>query len=146
MLAAAGTTFETIEEVDQPGRKVAVKLGTTGHASAQEYLARAELMVLNEENACVLEVMQGKVDVFFYDQLSVYRNWQRYPEQTRAVLAPFQQEAWAVAIRKGDDGLRTQVNEFLADFRAQGGFELLAETHLPEMKASFEKLGYPFVF
>ncbi len=146
MLAAAGTTFETIEEVDQPGRKVAVKLGTTGHAYAREHLAHAELLVLNEENACVLEVIQGKVDVFFYDQLSVYRNWQRNPEQTRAILAPFQKEAWAVALRQGDDALRDQVNGFLSSFRADGGFDRLADTYLDEMKAAFEELGYPFVF
>ncbi len=70
----------------------------------------------------------------------------RNPEQTRAILAPFQKEAWAVALRQGDDALRDQVNGFLSSFRADGGFDRLADTYLDEMKAAFEELGYPFVF
>ena len=43
----------------------------------------------------------------------------------RALLKPFQQEQWAIGIRKGRDDLKRQVNAFLADFKSKGGFDRL---------------------
>jgi polar amino acid transport system substrate-binding protein len=55
-------------------------------------------------------------------------------------------ELWAVALRKNDDTLRTQVNAFLRDYRAAGGFEQLGDRWLGEQKAAFRQLGIPFYF
>jgi hypothetical protein len=98
-------------------------------------LKAARVLVLDKEGACVLEVEQGKADAFIYDQMSVFRHWQKRPETTRAVLAPFQQEAWAVGVRKGNDALRAQVDGFISAFRADGGFERLGEKWLAGEKA-----------
>ena len=42
--------------------------------------------------------------------------------------------------------MRAQVNEFLAKFRKDGGFERLGERWLCEQKKAFAELGVPFVF
>lgn len=128
------------------GRTFAVKLGTTGELYARERLPAATLHVLNDESACVMEVIQGKVDAFIYDQMSVYRNWERNKETTRPMLEAFQMEDWAIGIRKGDDELRNKVNGFLTEFRDKGGFDALGEKYLADMKRVFEQLGYDFVF
>jgi hypothetical protein len=49
-------------------------------------------------------------------------------------------------LRLGDDGLRSDVNEFLETFRESGGFETLGDEFLPEEKAFFKAQGIPFVF
>ncbi|MEQ1854204.1 MAG: transporter substrate-binding domain-containing protein, partial [Chthoniobacteraceae bacterium] len=88
----------------------------------------------------------GKADAFIYDQMSTLRNWQANPDSTRALLKPFREESWAIALRKDDDALRAKVNAFLASYRAGGGFERLGEKWLREQKNAFAKLGVPFVF
>jgi polar amino acid transport system substrate-binding protein len=94
----------------------------------------------------VLEVTQGKADAFIYDQMSTLRNWQANPDTTRALLQPFREESWAIAMQKGDTEMKTKVDAFLAKFRAEGGFERLGDKWLKEQRASFAKLGVPFVF
>jgi len=146
LLVSAKSAIRSIQEADQPGKIIAVKKGTTGQTYAAEHLKNAKVLVLDKEAACVLEVTQGKADAFIYDQMSVFKNWQRNQETTRALLVPFRQESWAVAVRKGNDGLLKQVNAFLTDYRSHGGFEKLGDRWLPEQKEEFKKLGYPFYF
>lgn len=133
-----------IEELDQPGRTIAVKKGTTGHSYAAAHLRNASVLVLDKEAAAVLEVVQGKADAFIYDQMSTYRHYQRNKATTRAILKPFQTESWAIGIRKGNDDLKAKINRFLADFRRSGGFERLGERYLKEEKEAFRQLGFPF--
>jgi len=144
LLVSKNAPVTGISDLDQPGRTVAVKKGTTGHNYAAKNIKKARLLVLDKESAAVLEVVQGKADAFIYDQMSTYQNWQRNQATTRALLAPFQKESWAVGIRKGNDALRLKVNAFLKEFRAKGGFERLGDRYLQEQKAAFRKLGYPF--
>lgn len=144
LLVKKNSPVNGIRDLDQPGRTVAVKKGTTGHSYASKNLKHAKVLVLDKESAAVLEVVQGKADAFIYDQMSTYQNWQRNQATTRALLVPFQKESWAIGIRKGNDALKSRVNAFLKDFRAKGGFERLGNKYLKEQKDAFKQLGYPF--
>ncbi len=146
MLTAKDSAVKGIASLREPGRVVAVKLGTTGHAYAKEHLPDTELRVLAEENACVLEVAQGKADAFFYDQMSIYKNSLKHPETTLPLLEAFQQESWAIGIRQGRDDLKGEVNVFLEEFRISGGWDRLGEKYFGEMKEAFETNKVPFVF
>ena len=144
LLLKKDSAAKGIAELDQAGVKVAVKKGTTGHLYATSHLKKAEILVLDKESAAVLEVSQGKADAFIYDQMSIYQNWQRNKATTRAILEPFQKEFWAVGIGKGRDELKGQVNAFIKDYRAKGGFDQLGERYLKDMKDEFKRLGYSF--
>ncbi len=144
LLLNKASSARGIDDLDRPGVRVAVKRGTTGHLYASQRLKKAELLVLDKESAAVLEVAQGKAEAFIYDQMSTYQNWRRHKATTRAVLEPFQKEAWAVGLRQGDEEMKRQVNEFIREYRARGGFEQLGERYLKEMKDEFKRLGYAF--
>jgi polar amino acid transport system substrate-binding protein len=146
LLVGAKSDIRSIADADRTGRSIAVKKGTTGHLYALRALKAARPLVLENENACVLEVVQGKAEAFIYDQMSTFKNARKNPDTTRAILAPFQQEGWAIGLRKGHDDLRTKVNSFLAGYRGKGGFEKLGDKWLGEQKAEFKKLGVPFYF
>jgi polar amino acid transport system substrate-binding protein len=146
LLVGRSSSIQSIQDLDQPGKTVAVKLGTTGHAYATTKIKRAQIRVLEKEDACVLEVLLGKADAFIYDQMSTFKNWQRSPQTTRPLLKPFQEESWSIGVRKGNAELLGKVNRFLKDFRAQGGFEELGNRYLAEQKEAFKKLGYSFYF
>lgn len=144
LLVRKNSPVQMITDLDKAGMTVAVKKGTTGHSYAAKQLKHARVLVLDKEAAAVLEVVQGKADAFIYDQMSTYSNWQRNPQTTRALLKPFQQESWAVGIRKGNEPLKARINVFLKEYRAAGGFEKLGDIWLKEQKQQFKRLGYPF--
>lgn len=146
LLVGKDASIESFNDLLIGSGKVAVKNGTTGHQYVVRQLPPHRTLVLDSESSCVLEVVQGKADAFIYDQMSTYQNWQRNPETTRAILNPFQQEAWAVGVRRGRAELLAKVNAFLRDFREKGGFDRLGDQYLSEQKAAFEDLSIPFYF
>ena len=149
LLIAKNSTVKSYADLDQPGRKLAVKKGSTGHSYAVAHLKNANnIMVFDKESACVLEVVQGKVDAFTYDQLTIFRNWQENKDKTNVNLAPYQEtpEYWGVGIKKGNDALKSDVNAFIKEFRATGGFNKLADTYLTDEKKTFDELKIPFFF
>jgi polar amino acid transport system substrate-binding protein len=146
LLVGKKSAVNSVDDLDKPGIRVAVKKGTTGHIFATQKIKNAKVLVLDKEAAAVLEVVQGKADAFIYDQMSTYQNWKRNQESTRALLNPFQQERWGIGLRKGDDQLKEQINQFLKTFRAQGGFDRLGDAYLKEQKDAFRELKYPFYF
>lgn len=146
ILVGSRSPVQSAADLDVKGRVIAVKKGTTGHHYATTALKQARTLVLDKENTAVLEVVQGKADAFIYDSLSIYQNHKRHPDTTRAILAPFREETWAVGLRQGDETLRGQVNDFLKAFHAAGGFERLGDEFLPEEKRAFQERGIPFYF
>src|SRR6266568_3488931 len=126
LLVGKKSPIQSIEDMDQPGRTLAVKLGTTRHAYARQKINRASVLVL--------------------DQMSVFKSWQRHPYTTRPLLKPFQTESWAIGIRKGNPELVQKVNAFLKEFRARGGFDELGDRYLQEQKQAFRQMGIPFYF
>ena len=147
ILAGADSGFRSVEDLNQAGKVLAVKSGSTGHMYAEKNLPEAELLVLPDESACVTEVAQGRADGFIYDQLTIYRNWQNNPDTTSAVFIPFQDvEQWGIAVQKGNEELLSQLNAFLADFQANGGYEELTEKYLAEEKKAFDELNFQWFF
>lgn len=147
ILAGKDTGIASIDDLNQPGKKLAVKTGTTGHTYAEKNLTNVELIVLADESACVTEVVQGKADAFIYDQLTIYRNWKANEDTTAAVFIPFQDvEQWGAAVKKGNTELLNKLNEFIPKFTADGGFDKLTEKYLSEEKAAFDELGFQWFF
>jgi polar amino acid transport system substrate-binding protein len=146
ILASKNSDIQSISDVDKPGHNVVVKKGTTGDIYALQHFKNVNLLVLNDESACGIEVAQGKADCFIYDQISVFENWKKYEKTTRAILRPFAQEEWAMGIKKGNDALRTQINAFLKEFKDSGGFDALGNKYFGENKKAFQQLGIPFYF
>ena len=146
LLVSRKSSLTGFEELDQHGRIVVVRQGTTGEVWARKNLVNATILAVERENAAVLEVIQGKAEAFIYDQMSVWLNNKKNSETTRAILRPIQVEEWAIGLREGDDELRRKVNAFLEAFRAAGGFDRLAEKYLSEQKRDFEAQGVDFVF
>lgn len=146
MLVAKDSKIETIEDFVPGETRVAVKLATTGHQWAMANLEGIELVKLDEAAKCALEVVQGKVDVFIYDQISIYQFWKKNEGKTRPILNPIREETWAIGLRQEDEALLGEVNAFLKSYREAGEFDELALQYMAEQKAAFESMGVPFIF
>jgi len=147
ILANKASGVTSIDDLNQAGKKVAVKTGSTGDLYAQSNLPNAEIISLADEAACVTEVAQGKADGFLYDQLTIYRENQNNPDTTVAIFIPFQNvEYWGVAVKKGNTELLDSLNAFIEQYKANGGFDKLTDKYLKEEKAAFDKLGFKWFF
>lgn len=145
-LVQRDTPIRTINDLNKPDIKVAVRQGTTGQLWAQKNLTQATLLVFDQEATAVLEILQKKADAFLYDEMSIWKHHHEHPLETRALLSPLQQESWAIGLRLSDVELRKQVNQFLKNFRNEKGFEHLGDRFLSEQKRGFAEEGVPFVF
>ena len=147
ILTNKASGISSIDDLNQPGKKVAVKTGSTGYFYAEENLTNAEIIALADESACVTEVAQGKADGFLYDQLTIYRNNQNNLETTSAIFIPFQKvEYWGAAMKKGDTELLNGVNGFIKKYTDEGGFDKLSEKYLKEEKKAFDEFGFKWFF
>ena len=148
ILTNPSSGVKNINDLNQKGKKIAVKKGTTGHIYASKYLKNADLLIFDKENAAVLEVIQKKADGFLYDQLTIYKNWAKHKETTVALLKPFQKspEYWGAALRKKDTELKKQVDEFIKKAKSDGTFDALSKKYLTEARRTFDSLGIPFFF
>ncbi len=145
MLVAKDSPIQSVDDLRKPGIRITAKLGTTGETWARNNLPGATVNALDGESTCALEVGQGRADAFLYDQLSIFKYCQANAATTRAILKPFVEESWAIGIRKGNDTLRSQVNEFLTEFRKSGAFSRLGDQYLSAEKKMLEEMGQPFI-
>ncbi len=123
-----------IGQLNDTGRILAVKLGTTGDIVAARLFPKARVNRYKEETACVLEVVAGRADAFLYDQVSIARHHRQNPDTTRAILKPFTHEPYAIAIRSGDFDFLTWLNQFLETIKADGRYRELHQKYFSNLQ------------
>ncbi|TKX29998.1 transporter substrate-binding domain-containing protein [Campylobacter estrildidarum] len=148
ILTPINSKIKSIKDLDKKGEILALKRGSTGHLYANKNLKNATIHLFDKENAAILEVIQGKADGFFYDQLTIYRTWQKHQDATRAILAPFQEnpEFWGIAVKKGNIELKKQLDDFIGKSKKDGFFDFLGEKYLKDVKDTFKKNHLQFFF
>lgn len=146
VLAAKNSTVMKADDLQTPGRKIVVRLGTTGETWAREHLQGAQLKALDNDTSCVMEVVNGNVDAWIYDQVSIMNHHAEHAEKTRALLMPLREEVWAVELRQGQDELKRKINEVLARMKQDGSFKRLADRFMAKEQKMMAGQGVPFVF
>lgn len=150
ILCQCNSGVASIDDLNHPDKKVAVKTGSTGDVYATKNLPEAQIVRLADESACVTEVVQGKADGFLYDQLTIYRNNVANPDTTEAIFIPFQEaESWGIAVKKGDTELLDQLNEFSPRPRPKSEVQRcgrLTEKYLADEKRAFDEHGFKWFF
>jgi len=146
LLVGKNSPVQAASDLNDAGRVIAVKQGSTGDSYARLSFPKAKINAFDSENACVTEVTQGKADAFIYDQLTIYRNSLQFADKTRALYIPSQNaESWGMAFKKGST-LTEKANAFLKSFTASGGFDNLTDKYLKQEKLTFDKMGFAFFF
>lgn len=146
ILAAKNSTVRSAADLKTPGRKIVVRLGTTGESWCRENLKEAKIIALDADVSCVMEVVNANVDAWVYDQLSIMNYHTQNADKTRALLAPLREEVWAVGLKQGDNELKAKVNDVLARMRGDGSFGKLGERFMAKEKEMMTAQGLPFVF
>lgn len=146
ILVAKNSPVQKADDLRTPGRRLVVRLGTTGEMWARKEVPQAQIVALDTDAACVLEVTKGGVDAWVYDQISIMNYHDRHRETTRALLAPLREEVWAIGMNQNQPETKAKINEVLAKFRADGGFARLSDRFLAKERDMMKAQGLPFVF
>lgn len=147
MLVYKDSKVMSPDDLNDPDVIIASKTGTIGALWAAEYAPKAQIKNIDEEASAVLEVAQGNADVFIYDPLSIIRHHDNYPDTTRAVLEPLPNtKGWGIALRKGEDELKGQLNDFIEKAKTDGTYEKIREKYLQDKIKEFDDNGLEFFF
>jgi polar amino acid transport system substrate-binding protein len=123
-----------VNQLNAPGRIIAVKLGTTGDIVTSKMFPKAQVNRFKEETACVMEVVAGRADAFLYDQLSIGKHHKQNPDTTTAILKPFTYEPYAIAIRSGDFDFSKWTDLFLETIKADGRHQELYKKYFSDLQ------------
>lgn len=148
LLAYRDSPVKSSEELNNSRMKIAVRSGTIGYLWAAKNAPKAEIKIFDKESQAVMEVAQGKVDVFIYDPQSVVRRHKKYPDTTRVIMDPLPGVGgWGVAIQKGDTQLLKSINRFIERAKVDGTFDRIREKYLREEAQAFEvETGLKYFF
>jgi polar amino acid transport system substrate-binding protein len=147
MLVYKDSKVKSPSDLNDPDVIIASKTGTIGALWAAQNAPNAQIRNIDEEASAVLEVAQGKADVFIYDPLSIIRHHENYPDTTRAILEPLPNtKGWGIAMRKGEDELKEKINAFIEKAKTDGTYDKIRETYLQDKIKEFEDYGLEFFF
>jgi len=120
---------------DVAGKKIAVKLGTTGVQVANLMYPDSPQVTFDDENLCATEVINGRVAAFLYDRFSIERH-HRQNESTTDVIRDLDSfEPYAVAMRPGSMALWRSINLFLERTRYDGRYAAIHQKYFGEPPA-----------
>lgn len=147
LLAYKDSKVKSPADLNDPEVIIASKTGTIGALWAASNAPKAQIKNIDEEASAVLEVAQGKADVFIYDPLSVIRHQENYPDTTRVIYEALPNtKGWGIAVQKGNTELLNKVNEFLKKAKTDGTFDKIRDAYLKDKIEEFKKYNLEFFF
>ena len=125
LLVPEGSDITGIGDLD--GKKVGVQQGTTGKAYAEENATGAELISFPSDAEMFQAIKAGQVDALLQD-LPVNINHQ--DSGGFVVVETFStDEAYGLAMKKGNTALVDAVNEQLANLRSDGAYDTIYDSY-----------------
>ncbi|MGM0378335.1 MAG: transporter substrate-binding domain-containing protein [Bacillota bacterium] len=147
MLVHEDSKVKSHEDLNDSDVTIVSKTGTIGALWAKENAPKANIKNVNEESTAVLEVSQGKGDVFIYDPLSIIRHHKNHPDTTRTILEPLPNtKGWGIAMKKDQPEFKKKVNEYIEKAKNDGTYDRLRKKYLKEKIKEFEKYDIDFFF
>jgi ABC-type amino acid transport substrate-binding protein len=124
------TRIRRWEDIDQPGRVVAVAAGTVMEPIMRGTLRRAELLVVQPPRTREQEVQSGRADVFMSDfpytrRMVFFHDWARVIDPPER----FGETLYGWALPRGDAAWAAEVNGFLSQIRSDGTLARAAARH-----------------
>lgn len=120
-------------DLNRAGLNIAVKVGTTADSYAVKQFPKATVRKLDSESDCANSVALGKVDAFIYDKPYLELFATKNAQKVYVLKDNLTVEDFGVAARKSDGALISAFNEFLKNWKKNGGYDKSIRTHFVEM-------------
>lgn len=109
---------------DLAGKRVAIQLGTTSYALAEE-VGGALLQGFDSTPAALAALKEGQADAVITDELVAIREAAQHPELLKTVGQLLTIDHFAIAVKKGRSELLDQINQALERLRADGSYDAI---------------------
>ena len=120
--AKKGSNYKSLADIDQPGVRVAVLLGSMGESDAKELLKKAEIKSYKGGGPMLINAaLGGKADLVFNDACSVVAQLADFPPNSmEAVPGKYSEVPICFAVRPEDAHLLRWANSFFYWIRSDG--------------------------
>jgi polar amino acid transport system substrate-binding protein len=105
------------KDLDQPGKKIAVPIGTTGALLAKQLFKKAQVRDFDEITTAAMAVMQGQADGLIYDEPGIRTYELMYPSKVRGIYKLISSEHLGIAVRKNDLETIQWLNSFITSYK-----------------------------
>lgn len=124
----SGTTIMHWDDIDKPGRVIAVQAGTIMEPVMKNFLKNATLLLVKPPMSRETEVESGRADAFMTDypyskRMRDMTSWAR----VIAPAQPFHLTDYAFALAPGDDSLRERIDDLMSRMKTDQRLQKFAE-------------------
>lgn len=112
---------------DLVDKKVGVQLGTTGDLFASE-TEGVEVVRFDKAALAVMDLKNNKINAVIVDEEPA-KKIAANQQGVTLLEAPFINEEYALAVKKGNEDLLKEINQVLADMKADGTYDKLYEKY-----------------
>ncbi len=127
VIVAEDSEIAGISDLD--GKKIGVQLATTGDIYAKEDFGEDNVEAYNKGADAVMALKQGKVDAVIIDNQPALAFIQN-TDGLKILDTEYAVEDYAAAIAKGNDALRTAVNDALAELEEDGTLQSIIDKYI----------------
>lgn len=122
-------TIKTADDLE--GKKIGVQLGTTGDLFVSSYLKNKEVVQFDKAALAVMDLKNGQVDAVVVDAEPAKKLVQGQ-DDLKILDAPFVEEEYAIAVKKGNKELLDAINEVIAEIKASGEYDTIHKQFFAE--------------
>jgi len=117
MVPESDTTTKSWEDLDQPGKKIAIATGTTGALLAKQLFKNVEFMEFDGFSNAALAVKQQQADAIVFDEPAAAVYELMNGDSVRVIYEPLSSENLGIAVPLNDHATIQWLNSFLASYR-----------------------------
>ncbi len=129
VILKADSTIATLD--DLKGKKIGVQSGTTGKDKAEEVTDAAKVTQYNNGSLAVEALVSGQIDAVIIDKNPAMAYKDQHGDAVKLLEGLFDEEEYALAVKKGNKELLDAINQALKDIKADGTFDKIVEKYIP---------------
>ncbi len=113
---------------DLAGKRVSAVSGSSSEAGAKRLIPDVTTVTFKDPPTAFMALQQRKVSGFVGSELMLLKfkqDAEKSPVKLDIIEEPLFVEPWGIGLRKGEDGLRNEVNKTLADLETSGKLQTI---------------------
>lgn len=118
---------------DLTGKKIGVQLGTTSDQFAEVYIEDAQVIKFDKAALAVADLKNGTVDAVIVDEQPA-KELTKGQEDLKVLEAPFVEEEYAIAVKKGNMELLDKINKAIEKIKSSGEYDKLYGKYFADVK------------
>ena len=126
-MAGSVSAAQKVESKDDlAGATIGVQLGTTGDLDASDYEKDGSTVERYSKGSEAVQALKaGQIDCVIIDSQPAQK-FVENNDDLKILDEPFEEEEYAICLKKGNDELLDKINETLSEMKASGEIEQLA--------------------